>query len=497
MPTTEETLAKLAGVQVCTKLDANSGFWQRKLEEKSKLLTTFITPWGRYCYIRLPFGISSAPEHFQKSMQRILEGLPGVVCQVDDMLVYGDDKQNHEERLDAVLKRLQDANVTLNEEKCEFEKDSVHFLGHIVGKDGMKIDPRKVQAIKDMKPPTDMTELRRFLGMVNQVGKFIPNLADLTKPLRELLVQRNTWLWDHAQSAAFNNIVEKLSSTPTLAIYDPTLETVVPADASSYGLGALLKQRHLDGWRPVAYISRALTPTEQRYAQIEKEALATTWACERFADYLVGKEFHVETDHKPLVPLFGTKYLGELPPRIQRLRMRLMRFNFTISHVPGKNLITADTLSRAPVSTDDEHNREEEIDLYVNFIYALLPATDQRLEDIKAAEQQDEVCQLLAKYAQEGWPERNQCPGALKPYWPYRGKITLLKDLLVKESRIVDPSQMRMEILDRVHDGHQGITKCRERAKRAVWWPGLSNQIEDLIRQCRKCVEHPTALGRC
>ena len=293
MPTTEETLAKLKGAKVCSKLDANSGFWQRKLGEQSKYLTTFITPWGRYCYNRLPFGISSAPEHYQKCMQRILEGLPGVVCQVDDMLVYGETKEQHSERLNAVLSRLQDANITLNEAKCEFQRDNVKFLGHIVGKDGIRIDPSKVEAIRDMKPPSDLTELRRFLGMVNQAGKFIPNLANLTKPLRDLLVKNSLWLWDHAQSDAFQAIKDKLSSPPTLAIYDTALETIVSADASSYGLGAVLKQKHGEGWKPVAFISRALTPTETRYAQIEKEGLAITWACERFQDYLIGMPFHV------------------------------------------------------------------------------------------------------------------------------------------------------------------------------------------------------------
>ncbi|XP_028514411.1 uncharacterized protein K02A2.6 [Exaiptasia diaphana] len=491
MPTTEETLANLAGANVCSKLDANSGFWQRKLEEKSKVVTTFITPWGRYCYKRLPFGISSAPEHFQKTMQRILEGLPGVVCQVDDMLVHGKDKTEHGERLNAVLTRLQDAKVTLNADKCQFECDNVKFLGHIVGKDGIRIDPSKVEAIKEMAEPSDVSDLRRFLGMVNQVGKYIPNLADLTKPLRELLVKENAWVWNEAQATAFEVIKDKLSSTPTLAIYDPTLETRVSADASSYGLGAVLKQKHADVWKPVAYISRALTDTETRYAQIEKEALATTWACERFEDFLVGKRFHIETDHKPLVPLFGSKNLSELPPRIQRLRMRLMRFDFSISHVAGKDLITADTLSRAPLSKcSNPDDLQDEINLYVNFVYSLLPATDQRIENIKERQRQDEVCRTILEYTSAGWPERNKVPSALQSYWADRGSLTVIHGLLVKDDRIVIPSDMRLEILEKIHEGHQGITKCRARAQRSVWWPGLSRQIEDLVRTCRKCAEH-------
>jgi len=157
MPTTEQTLAKLSGAKIMSKLDANSGFWQRKLSENSKLFTTFITPWGRYCFTRLPFGISSAPEHFQKAMQRILEGLDGVECQVDDILVFGETQEQHDKRLIAVLERLADANVTLNLEKCKFSTDKVEFLGHVINKDGVQIDPTKVEAVTQMGEPTDIT----------------------------------------------------------------------------------------------------------------------------------------------------------------------------------------------------------------------------------------------------------------------------------------------------------------------------------------------------
>ena len=140
--------------------------------------------------------------------------------------------------------------------------------------------------------------------MVNQMGKYLPNLAQSSKPLRDLLSKDTAWMWDSAQKDAFETIKRQFVSTPVLAIYDPQLQTKVIADASSYGIGAVMVQKHLEGtWKPVAFISRALSSTEEKYAQIEKEALATTWACERLADYLIGKMFHIETDHKPLVPL--------------------------------------------------------------------------------------------------------------------------------------------------------------------------------------------------
>ena len=210
MPTTEETLAKLSGANFVTKLDANAGFWQKSLSEESKLLTTFITPWGRFCYKRLPFGISSAPEHFQKCIRNILEGLDGVVNQVDDILVYAETEEMLDHRVMATLERLQSANVTLNPKKCKFSQTQVQFLGHLVGRDGIQADPEKVEAIMKMPEPANVSDLRRFLGMVNQMSKFLPSLAELSAPLRNLLSTKNAWLWALPQQEAFERIKQAL-----------------------------------------------------------------------------------------------------------------------------------------------------------------------------------------------------------------------------------------------------------------------------------------------
>lgn len=202
----------------------------------------------------------------------------------------------------------------------------------------MAPDPVKITAVQGMPEPTNVTELRSFLGMVNQLGKFNPHLAEKDKPLRDLLSKRNCWAWGEAQAKAFKDLKEDLTSTPVLALYNANKPLKVSADTSSYGLGAVLLQRESEDWRPVAYALRSLTPVEQRYAQVEKEALGLTWACKRFRDFLIGQYFEMETDHKLLLSLLGAQELDTLPPRIQRFRMRLMRYAYTISHVPGKSL---------------------------------------------------------------------------------------------------------------------------------------------------------------
>ena len=234
--------------------------------------------------------------------------------------------------------------------------------------------------------------------MINQLSKFAPNLADETKPLRELLSAKNHWKWDTPQEQAFERLKNILSSSEVLSLYNPSLETIVSADASVYGLGAVLRQRQTDGkLQPVVYISRALTETEQRYAQIEKEALAVTWACERFQDYLIEIHFHIETNHKPLIPLLSTKSLDEMPLRVQRFRLHLMRYHYSISHLAGKELCTTDTLSRAPVGSPDcqSEKLQKDVTAYVNLVIDHLPATEKRLIEIQKAQEEDPICQKV------------------------------------------------------------------------------------------------------
>lgn len=305
IPKVDETLAQLSGPTVFSKLDANCGFWQIPLTPNSRPLTTFITPFGRYCFNKLPFGISSAPELFQRRMNQILEGLEGVLCLMDDVLIFGKDQEQHDAKLMVVLERLAAAGVTLNSEKCEFAKSRVKFLGHIIDREGIRADPDKTAAVLQMRTPQNVSELRRYLGMTNQLGKFSPCVPELTQPLRELLSSKRTWTWGQSQDTPFSQVKAELAKPTVLALYDPRAPTKISADASSYSLGAVLQQVG-DIWRPVAYASRSMSETEKRYAQKQKESLAVTWACDKFSDYILGRSFQIETDHKPLVPLLST-----------------------------------------------------------------------------------------------------------------------------------------------------------------------------------------------
>ena len=259
-------------------LENRRQLWILADTSESALLTTFIMPFGRFCFNRLPFSSRALPA------QNVGDSAGCRGCGVS----HGrhsrpcESKEEHDQRLQIVLRRQQEAGVTLNKNKCAFAQHRVKFLGQIVDRTGVRPDPDKVSVIVNFKTVGD---IRRLLGMTNQLGKFSPHLTDITKPLRELLLKDNYWYWGQSQQKAFEDIRHEISTRPVLALYDPSKPTTVSVDASSFGLGAVLVQEQDNGERrPVAYASRSMTPTEQRYAQIEKEALAITWACDRFAD---------------------------------------------------------------------------------------------------------------------------------------------------------------------------------------------------------------------
>ncbi|CAA9996939.1 unnamed protein product, partial [Nesidiocoris tenuis] len=344
--------------------------------------------------------------------------------------------------------------------------------------------------------PQNVSELKRFMGMITFIAKFVPLLSTKMHPLTELTGSDREWVWEQPQIDAFNKVKYQIANASNLALFDTKRPTTVSADSSSYRLGAVLLQDQDDGsMRPVAYAFRSLTCAEKKWAEIEKEALALAWACDRFQDFIIGIQATLETDHKPLVSILGGKKdLDNLTPRLQRLKMRLMRYSYTIKHSPGKKLVIADTFSRAPsasASTEDEPT--EEMNAYIQLICSnYLPASDKKLNEIKQKTKDDPVCKFLSEFCSSGWPQRSDIPEICLPFWQHRHDISLVDGLLLKGSRIVIPEVMRAEMLNKLHEGHQGITKCRALAKQSVWWPRLSTQLKPLLENCTNCARYRT-----
>ena len=490
LPSREEMMAQFADAKVFSKLDAYSGFWQIKLDEESSKLCTFITPYARYRFLRLPFGINMAPEAFHRKVHCVFESIDGVDTMMDDIIVWGSTKEEHDNRLRQVLEKARSVNLKMNRNKCQFGVSELTYLGDVVSDAGIKPDPKKSDAIKNMQRPSCKQEVQRFLGMVNYMAKFIPDVSSKTAPLRVLQDGKHEWSWGPEQETAWEELRTILTTSPVLKFYDPEKPTKISADASKDGIGAVLLQQHEDGWAVVAYASKAMTPTEIRYAQIEKECLAMTFACERFNQFVHGMKFEVETDHKPLVAVMK-KPLCDCPLRLQRMRIRLQKYDFTLNWTPGKQMFMADTLSRA-VDTSEPvtSSMEADIDAYVDMIVTSLPVSTSRMTEIKEETLKDPELIQLATLITDGWPEeRRQCPPNCRDYWNYREELSIVEGVLFKGNRIIIPQALRGLMLQKVHEGHQGMEKCKRRAREVMFWPNINSQINDICARCITCLE--------
>ena len=232
--------------------------------------------------------------------------------------------------------------------------NKIKFLGNVFSENGIAIDKSKVEAILGMKKPEDASALERFFGMTTYVAKFIPNLTKLTEPLRKMDKSKEKLVWSQEQSQAYNEIKSILTKAPVLRYFDVNKDCKISVDASSTGVGAVLLQNGL----PVAYASKSLTKTQRNWAQIEKELYAIVFGCERFEQFVMGRPFAVESDHKPLIPIMK-KNVEAVPIRLQNMKMRLQRFDVIVDYKPGKELLIADTLSRANLELEENDNNNK------------------------------------------------------------------------------------------------------------------------------------------
>ena len=484
MTTIEEIVAHTPNAKIFSVLDASSGFWKIHLDNESARVCTFNTPFGRYMFKRLPFGISSAQDVFQRIMSEIFQDIEGVEVLVDDILVWTETEEQHDRILNEVLSRARSRNLKLNIEKSQIKCNEVRYAGHILSKTGLKPDPKKVEAITNICNPKNKEELQQFLGMVTYLAKFIPNYSQVAAPLRLLLEKDIEWHWTAKQTESFETLKELISNTPVLQYFDPKKQVILSVDASSKGIGAVLFQDN----RPVAYASKSLTTCQQNYAQIEKEMLAIVFGCTRFHDYIYGlPNVGVESDHKPLESILK-KLLHQAPLRLQRMIMSLQKYPITVCYKPGKELLVADALSRSPLP---EEASDLELKKYDISSLHLLPISETKLEIIKQKTLTDNSLQELSTMIKRGWPSTRSAtlPGA-KPYWNFRDEVSIIQGILFKGEKVIIPMEMRKKMLQIIHNSHLGIEKCKRRARDVLYWPGMSSEIEDFVSTCEICTKY-------
>lgn len=486
-PTLEELTHKFAGAQVFSKMDAKSGYWSVQLHPESQLLTTFNSPFGRFCFNRLPFGLKVSQDIFQQAMDQVLQDLPGVVAIADDITVYGKDEEEHDVNLHRLMTRARERGLVFNPAKCIFKTKEIPFFGSIYAANGVRPDPQKVQAITDIRTPECVQDLQSFLGMVTYLAPFIPCLSEHTTPLRQLLHQESLFQWQSEHQNAFDTLKHLIQEASTLSYFDPNLPSVLQVDASQTALGAVLTQQG----KPVAFASKSLTDTETRYANIEREMLACVFGAERFHTYIYGKSFIIESDHKPL-EMISRKTLTAAPARLQRMLLRLQRYDYTIKYRPGKEMVLADSLSRmrkTRTANDKEINLEHKV-CFIQF-------ATQRLLELQEETKKDTELSILLKTIVQGFPERQRdIHSEIKPYWAFRDQLSIEDGLVLKGECIIIPAALRKRYLQTLHDGHQGITRCQQRAHTSIYWPGINKDIEDMVSHCAACQMHQASQQR-
>ena len=484
LPKPDELFATLAGGKCFSKLDLSQAYLQVLLEEESRPYVTVNTHQGLYRYTRLPFGVASAPALFQKLMDQVLHGIPGVACYIDDILISTTDEESHIKTLEEVFRRLKKHGFRLKKEKCEFLTASVEYLGHLIDQDGIRPLPSKVTAIVKAPAPTNLQELRSFLGLLNYYGKFIPNLSTLIHPLNQLLQADRKWSWTEECAKAFECAKTQLTSSNLLTHYDPSLPIQMAADASAYGVGAVISHRFPDGSeRPIAFASRTLSSSEKNYAQLEKEALSLVFGVKKFHHYLYGRKFTLITDHKPLTTILGPKtgIPSLAAARLQRWALLLSAYEYEIRYKSTRDHCNADGLSRLPLpSVHHPTSREDSV-----FNIAQAQALPVTVRDIQKATRQDVALGKVFTYVQQGWPQ--QVPDALRPFKTRQNELGTENGCLMWGIRVLIPTKLQAKVLKSLHENHPGITRMKAIARSYFWWSGLDKAIEDLAKSCSVC----------
>ena len=483
--------------------DCLKGYWQIEVDKKSRHLTTFLTEFGRYRYLRAPMGLSSSGDEFCRRTDEAMHDLEGVKKLVDDILIFADDDETLLKRIRSVFKRCKEWGITLAKSKFQYG-NSVKFAGFIVGEDGSKPDPDKVASIRDFPVPKDITNLRSFMGFVNQFSSYSPDLKHAMVPLQPLLKKGNVYQWLPEHQKAFEIVKKMLTSEdgPVLAQFNPKLPVTLITDASRLGLGFILAQEgNIEGQlKLITCGSRFLSKAESNYAVIELECMAIQWAILKCRNYLLGVNFTVKTDHKPLLGVINGKDLDAVNnTRLQRILSKLLGFQFKVEYVPGKLNVIADALSRSPVFQPDE---EDENDVLVQALKVMVEPLDPQLSKITEAAAECRKYQQLIEVIKKVPSNGQQAPKVLSltnlpkdhPAWLYRNFLQAMAfepklGLLTVHGKIVVPEKARKSVLESLHIQHTGVVKTWKNAKQLYLWPGMKNEISQTIGNCHECVK--------
>lgn len=486
IPILDDMRRKLTGARRFSKLDLKNAFYHLPLGEKSRDLTTFMTESGMFRFKRLVFGVNCAPEIFQRVMEQVLAGIAGVIVFIDDILIFAESEEELSERTALVLAALCANNLTLNTGKCEYNRERITFIGHELSADGFNIDKAKVQTIRNFRRPKSPSELKSFLGLASYVSSYIPRFADMTAPLWKVT---GDFAWESEQQAAYDKTKEAIAEcTTTQGYFDDHDETILYTDASPDALGAVLVQVSVDGAsRIISFASKTLTPTEKRYPQTQREALAIVWATEHFNYFLLGRKFTIRTDALGVAFIFNRdrETTKRTMTRADGWGLRMSSYDFTIEFVKGSFNI-ADPSSRLHEGTDGPYVEGPgpceiaalELDQTGNMVLS----ESLTLAQVKDETAKDGIGEAIAKALEsEEWPE------GLRRYEMVKDELCWMDGYALKSGAVILPPKLRPKAVMLAHKGHPGATSMKSILRARVWWPGMTKDIEECVKRCESC----------
>lgn len=465
VPDIDVLLRDLKESTVFSELDLTSAYWQFGISENDKRKTAFIAEGRLWEFERVPFGAKNAPAFFQRALMKLLGDLPFCKVFLDNIIIHSNSNDEHLLHLSEVFKRISSDNLKLKPNKCNLFCKKIKILGYYVSRAGIESDPDKVRAIKEFTTPSNVTELRRFLGMLQCFNKFCPQLSEIASPLYRLTSSKIKFLWTDEHNLAFQNLKEILTSTPILRFPDFSKKFRLSCDASGIAIGSVLMQKYSDGWHPVAFGSKNLSDGEKRYSTIDRELLAIQWSVSHFRSLLLGHNFEVFTDHKPILGLFNSK---NPTSRQQRLMYKLSEYSFELKYCPGKENLCADALSRICTPM-----------LFVSNLR----------ENIIQSQKSDEKIQRWILYltkdgellntAEDKFVEKN------------KQNYIFLNDILYFDNSIVVPKCLQDSTISEFHGvGHYNADRTRKRLQGRYWWYGLPSDVTNFVKRCAVCSEH-------
>ncbi|XP_032078769.1 uncharacterized protein K02A2.6-like [Thamnophis elegans] len=484
VPVVQHLLHTLGEGSIFAKLDLAQAYQQLVVDDEAAEAQTIITHRGAFRCRRLQFGVSITPGLFQSLMERLLQGLRGVVPYFDDVLVSATSLEELMARLQAVLQKFQQVGLKVKRDKCQVAVSQIEFLGFLIDGSGIHPTAAKTKAIIEAPAPTNRAELQAFLGLLNFYVVFLPHKASVAEPLHRLLDSGAAWVWGRREASTFIAVKHLLISNDVLVQYSEHLPLVLVCDASPYGVGAVLSHQLPSGAEvPVAYFSRTLSASERNYAQIDKEALAIVAGVRRFHHYLYGRPFQIVTDHKPLLGLLaGDRPAPQvLSPRMTRWSVFLASYDYLLLHRPGKQIAHADALSRCPLPDAPEDPAAAAPVFLIDDLNLPISAAD-----IARLSARDQVISRALDWVRRGWPKDPVDPIFL-PFKSWLPELSVQCGCLLWGHRVVVPAPLRTTVLQQLHLAHPGIVQMKALGRSYVWWPKLDQDIAAHVAGCPKC----------